>query len=44
MQRRVVGGGLRVEEPHGGLVSYVLLVASYRSIIQPKAWKNSGFE
>lgn len=36
VQCRVVGGRLRVEEPHGGLVPHVLLVASHRGIVQPE--------
>lgn len=37
VQCRVVRGRLRVEEPHGGLVPHVLLIASHWGIIQPEA-------
>jgi hypothetical protein len=33
IQAWVVGRGLRVEEPHGGLVAHVLLIAPYWSVI-----------
>lgn len=35
MQLRVVGSRLGVEEPHGGLVPHVVLIASHWGIIQP---------
>lgn len=37
VQSRVVRGRLGVEEPHGGLVPDVLLVASHWGIVQPEA-------